>query len=349
MKKGVIECTHLCGQSFRNRYQMRKHQKACPEPKDPVSCPYKCGRTSSLKGIIRHRIFCKKNPDKRIQKPRKERPLISLECEECGETYQKRGKGMFGCRDGKLRCDLCQQRRNLKQSSESRREWKLQNRYGLSIADYRRILDLQGGVCAICKGGPKENKRLSVDHNHASGAVRGLLCAVCNRAIGQLQDDISTLRAAATYILRHDKSRSWDHYFLEFARLAATRSKDPSSQVGAVVVRDRNILSTGYNGFPRGVNDAVIERYERPAKYTWMVHAEENALLNAGRNGVSTNEATLYVTPFAPCVTCAKAIIQSGIREVVIDSLVENPRWAEEFAEADAILKAARVLVRPPE
>jgi dCMP deaminase len=232
---------------------------------------------------------------------------------------------------------------------ERQRAWRLQDSYGLTQESYTRLLDVQGGVCAICKRKPEEGQHLPVDHDHATGRVRGLLCHQCNRAIGQLQDDLKNLRAAASYLLRHDTVRSWDLYFLEIAQLVATRSKDPSSQVGAVIVRKRNIISTGYNGFPRGVNDNVPERYERPAKYKWTIHGEENAILNASRNGTAVEGATLYVTPFAPCVECAKAIVQSGIIEVVVDARVDNPRWTESFAEANEILKAARVLVRGPE
>ncbi len=287
-------------------------------------------------------------------------------CAICDEDYKT--KGRRACNDGKLRCKKCKRKRHTERFIEKhgasryevygkdnpdykrrQREWNLQHRYGLTLETYDRLLDLQGGVCAICKGSPKEGENLPVDHDHDTGAVRGLLCHPCNRAVGVFQDDLATLRSAATYLLRHDSGRSWDHYFLEHARVAATRSKDPSSQVGAIIVRDRTILSTGYNGFPRGVNDDIPERYERPTKYTWVVHGEENAILNACRNGVGVMGATLYVTPFAPCVPCAKAIIQSGIREVVIDARIENPRWVEEFKVADTILKAAKVLVRGPE
>lgn len=300
------------------------------------------------------------------KKKREPKKVQTVECGECGGAY--RTKGRRACDDGVLRCKNCRNKRQRNRAEEThgtshyerygkdnpeakrkQREWRLKNHYGLTLETYARLLDLQGGVCAICKSGPKEGDHLPVDHDHLTGAVRGLLCHPCNRAVGQFQDDLATLRAAASYLMRHDSSRSWDQYFLEHARVAATRSKDPSSQVGAVIVRDRTILSTGYNGFPRGVNDNIAERYERPTKYQWVVHGEENAILNASRNGTAVADATLYVTPFAPCVPCAKAIIQSGIREVVVDARIENPRWIEEFAEADAILKAAKVLVRGPE
>lgn len=113
---------------------------------------------------------------------------------------------------------------------------------------------------------------------------------------------------------------TWDEYFMGVAVLAAKRSKDPNTQVGACIVDENNvILSTGYNGFPIGCSDDVFP-WERSAeaetdtKYPYVVHAELNAILNAG--GKSLRGSRIYVALF-PCNECAKAIIQSGIKEVV--------------------------------
>ena len=110
---------------------------------------------------------------------------------------------------------------------------------------------------------------------------------------------------------------SWDEYLMGVALLAAMRSKDPNTQVGACIV-DRNhvILSTGYNGFPKGCSDDDFpwERTGEDSKYTYVVHAELNAILNSG--GKDLRNAVLYVS-LCPCNECAKAIIQSGISEVV--------------------------------
>jgi len=112
---------------------------------------------------------------------------------------------------------------------------------------------------------------------------------------------------------------SWDEYFMGVAMLAARRSKDPSTQVGACIVdEDNRILSTGYNGFPQGCSDDEYpwarEGDANDTKYPFVVHAELNAILNnRGKNLVG---ARIYVALF-PCNECAKAIIQSGIREVV--------------------------------
>ena len=112
---------------------------------------------------------------------------------------------------------------------------------------------------------------------------------------------------------------SWDEYFMGVAMLAARRSKDPSTQVGACIVSaDNIIISTGYNGMPKGCSDDEFpwERTgaENETKYPYVVHAELNAILNA--NGRDLRGSKLYVALF-PCNECAKAIIQSGVREVV--------------------------------
>lgn len=110
---------------------------------------------------------------------------------------------------------------------------------------------------------------------------------------------------------------SWDEYFMGVSLLAAKRSKDPNTQVGACIVDSNHvILSTGYNGFPLGCSDDELPwaRTGEDTKYPYVVHAELNAILNSG--GKSLRDATIYVGLF-PCNECAKAIIQSGIREVV--------------------------------
>ena len=109
-----------------------------------------------------------------------------------------------------------------------------------------------------------------------------------------------------------DNRPSWDQFYLTMTDAIALRSKDMSTKVGAVIVRDRAILSMGYNGMPRGVDDTVEARHERPIKYLWTDHAERNAIYNAARLGVSTLGATMY-TQGPPCAPCASAVIQAGI------------------------------------
>ena len=113
---------------------------------------------------------------------------------------------------------------------------------------------------------------------------------------------------------------SWDEYFMGIAMLAAKRSKDPNTQVGACIVsQDNIIISTGYNGMPKGCSDDEFPwdrkgENEAATKYPYVVHAELNAILNA--NGRDLRGSRIYVALF-PCNECAKAIIQSGIKEVM--------------------------------
>ena len=114
---------------------------------------------------------------------------------------------------------------------------------------------------------------------------------------------------------------SWDEYFMGVAKLSGLRSKDPNTQVGCCIVSaDNKILSMGYNGFPRGCSDDDYpwgrEGDDLDTKYIYTVHSELNAILNY--SGGSLEGAKLYVSLF-PCNECAKAIIQSGIKEVIYD------------------------------
>lgn len=114
---------------------------------------------------------------------------------------------------------------------------------------------------------------------------------------------------------------SWDDYFMGLAFQASGRSKDPDTQVGAVIVSpERDVLSTGYNGLVRGANDNIDQRWSRVdgEKYHWCEHAERNAIFGAARRGVALEGAILYCT-LLPCMDCARAIIQAGITEVVTD------------------------------
>jgi len=125
------------------------------------------------------------------------------------------------------------------------------------------------------------------------------------------------------------KQLSWDQYFMNLVYLIAMRSEDPMTKIGAVIVAsDKSIISTGYNGFPRGVK-TTEERLQRPLKYSFVVHAEANALHLAGRDCTG---AKMY-TQGLPCTECAKAIIQRGISKIIIDkdySITNSPKWEEE-------------------
>lgn len=137
----------------------------------------------------------------------------------------------------------------------------------------------------------------------------------------------------------------WDFRFIEIAYQVSKWSKDPGTKVGAVLVTDRRIIATGYNGFPQGINDS-FERYaDREVKIAYTVHAEVNAILNAAKNGSQTENSTLYVT-FPPCVACSTAVIQAGVTRVVRPDLSTAPeRWRKSFHEGRNLLLEAGVKV----
>ena len=106
-------------------------------------------------------------------------------------------------------------------------------------------------------------------------------------------------------------SEKWDNRFLELAKHISGWSKDPSTKVGCVVVgEDREIRSTGFNGFPRGINDDAARLTDRDKKYPLICHAEENAIMHAARIGISLKGSTAYVT-WPPCSRCARSLIQA--------------------------------------
>jgi len=130
----------------------------------------------------------------------------------------------------------------------------------------------------------------------------------------------------------------WHRRFLDFAAHVATWSKDPSTQVGCVIVDDeRRVVALGYNGFPRGVTDGK-ERYDdRPTKYAMVVHAEANAILNAVGD---VKGATAYVTHH-PCASCAGLLIQAGVRSII--TTAPEPGIAERFADS---FKTSRTMLQ---
>jgi dCMP deaminase len=113
---------------------------------------------------------------------------------------------------------------------------------------------------------------------------------------------------------------NWKEYFRGIAHQVKLKSKDRYTQIGAVVVgSDNQIVSTGYNSFPRGIDDSIDDRQERPEKYYWFEHAERNSLYNAALIGVSTKGCTMYLTCGIPCSDCARGIINSGISKIVCE------------------------------
>jgi dCMP deaminase len=124
------------------------------------------------------------------------------------------------------------------------------------------------------------------------------------------------------------------------AQLVSTWSKDPSTKVGAVIADPMNrVVSLGYNGFPRGIEDTEERLSNRELKYKLVVHAEPNALLFAER---SVKGCTIFTWPFMPCAQCAGKIIQSGIVTVVAP-YSDNIRWADDFRLVSTMFKEAGV------
>jgi dCMP deaminase len=142
------------------------------------------------------------------------------------------------------------------------------------------------------------------------------------------------------------KLDKWDERYLSLAKEVSTWSKDPSTQVGAITVGlKKEVLSQGFNGFPRGIDD-TDERYnQRETKYQFVVHAEMNAIYNATYSGTSLDGATLYVYGLPICSECAKGIIQVGIKRVVIEKSKELNNWNDSVKFSQAMFIEARVEV----
>ena len=143
-------------------------------------------------------------------------------------------------------------------------------------------------------------------------------------------------------------SDKWNKRFMELAFLVASWSKDPSTKTGAVIVGpDKEIRATGYNGPVRGVKDDVAERLERPIKYDFFEHAERNALYNACLTGTSVKGCVMYAT-HTPCVDCARAIIQAGIKtvitnKIVIDDSTPKNTWRDKIVFSKQMFEEAGI------
>ena len=140
---------------------------------------------------------------------------------------------------------------------------------------------------------------------------------------------------------------NWDSRWLALAELVASWSKDRSRKQGAVIVDYRNtVVSLGWNGFPRGVNDNGNERHERPAKYLWTEHAERNAIYNAASTGAKLKGCRIYCTLY-PCADCARAIIQSGMNLIIAPEPDWNDKtYAASFKVTSIMLEEAGVHVK---
>lgn len=135
----------------------------------------------------------------------------------------------------------------------------------------------------------------------------------------------------------------WDRRYMQMAKLVASWSKDPSTKIGAVLVRNNRVITVGFNGFPESIADDD-RLHDREKKYPLVVHGEMNAILRAGSAASGT---TMYLySPFGgfPCQNCTKHLITAGVERVVACEIRErNPRWADDCAAAEETLREAGV------
>lgn len=140
---------------------------------------------------------------------------------------------------------------------------------------------------------------------------------------------------------------NWDNRWIDLCKLVASWSKDRSRQVGAVIVDNRNtVVALGWNGFPRGIQDDIEERHQRPDKYKWTEHAERNAIYNACSKGISLLNTTMYLLWY-PCADCARAIVQCGVAGIVcVEPDWNDPTYAHDFQIVREMFEETCVSVR---
>lgn len=141
----------------------------------------------------------------------------------------------------------------------------------------------------------------------------------------------------------------WLHYFINIAEAVKLKSKDEKTKIGAIIIgQDNEIVSTGYNSFPRGIRDDVESRQERPEKYYWFEHAERNAIYNAARIGVSTKDTTMILTCGVPCSDCTRGIINAGIKTIYVNSeepMLKREKWKESVKRSLDMFEEAGVAI----
>ncbi|KKN58672.1 hypothetical protein LCGC14_0549640 [marine sediment metagenome] len=158
---------------------------------------------------------------------------------------------------------------------------------------------------------------------------------------------INTIGASQTKFYS-GRIKKWDFRFLSLAKHIASWSKDPSTQVGAVIADSENrVVSVGYNGFPRGVHDTETRLNDREQKYPLTIHAEINAILFAQKG---LKDTILYTWPFPPCDKCAGFIAQSGLQNVVSIERERDTdlilRWKEELKRGEQVFEESQVNLR---
>ena len=136
----------------------------------------------------------------------------------------------------------------------------------------------------------------------------------------------------------------WDARWLEMAGIVSTWSKDPSTQIGAIAVKDKRLISTGYNGFPRGIQDLDDRWNNREEKYKYVVHAEMNCIYNANYHNQSLKGSTMYIVGLPVCHECAKGIIQAGVIRVVAEFKDAPLKWARSTEITEKMFKEAGIV-----
>ena len=136
----------------------------------------------------------------------------------------------------------------------------------------------------------------------------------------------------------------WDARWLEIAGVVSTWSKDPSTKIGAIAVKDKRLVSTGYNGFPRGIQDYDDRWNNREEKYKYVVHAEMNCIYNANYHNQSLKDSTMYIVGLPVCHECAKGIIQAGVVRVVAEFKDAPLKWARSTEITEKMFKEAGII-----
>lgn len=144
-------------------------------------------------------------------------------------------------------------------------------------------------------------------------------------------------------IFMANDSYKWHQRFAQLAQEVSTWSKDPSTKVGCILVRDKKVVSTGYNGLPRSISDSFERLNDRSIKYEITIHAEQNAVISAALHGVSTVGCAAYVT-FNPCSRCSAVLINAGIETVYVSGYSDIPeRWVDNFIIGAKLLEEAGI------
>ena len=221
-------------------------------------------------------------------------------------------------------------------------------------------LKFEVGMIFLTEGGIISVEAVYPDRGTSKEIKQWARCVTPKGSIIKINNCFLTNKTIKANLIWHPKYKnnfnyipvnhfSYDDLFMNMAYLVAMKSKDQSTHIGAVVVGpDNEVRSTGLNSFPRGINDNLPERQERPEKYFFFAHGERNAVYNAARMGTSLKDCRIY-TNGVPCSDCAIAIIQSGISEVIVDKDWDKnnkEKWSESAKRSLQMFEEAGITVR---